>query len=89
MTLDSGDVFIHRPTGRQYTAACVHDGYVRTLGHPEITLRVEDCELVNAATYEQRIATLQALASSSSNNHRPTCARMRLSEMPGYQVVEG
>lgn len=79
MSIDSGDWIEHH--GRRMQVACVHGSMLRTLGHPEITLLVELCTLLEQATSEQRNQVLLALAGSSSRNHRPECARERLASM--------
>lgn len=73
--MDTGDVIL--VNGMRELVACCHDNIVWLCG-PLRTVRLGDCKIVQEATAEQRQAQLEALASSSSTNHRAVCARARL-----------
>ena len=76
--MDTADLIRHKPTGVTYHVACVHQPWVHTMGHPEMRIRLGDCELVTAATAEQREQTIAVMAESSGTGHRPQCARERI-----------
>jgi len=86
---DTGDVFVHVPSGDVYIVACVHDDIIRTAGVPEKMFGVTDCAMKDKATDQQFRQALSNLAAASSNNHRPVCARQRLGELHTEECYYG
>ena len=69
-TIDTGDTVRHRPTGEKWLVACVQDGRLSWCGWPEGTADLADCELVEKATPEKRLALLHDLAAIGESDHR-------------------
>lgn len=63
MTFRAADHVRHRPTGEDWTLACdERDGMVMPAGYPPCAADAADCELVRAATDEERVAMLRGAA---------------------------
>lgn len=75
MSIDTGDVVLHRPTGEKWLVACVQGDRLSWCGWPEGTANVADCDLIEKATSEKRRKLLDELAASSSDGHRQRYAR--------------
>ncbi len=63
MSFRAGDHIHHGPTGEQWVLACDEEnGEVICCGWPETVAAAADCSLIEAATDEERIKTLQNVA---------------------------
>lgn len=83
---DTGDLVVHKPSQTPYMVACVHGYYLHTAGYPEQRLMVGDCVLQRRATETERRNHLGAMAQSTSQGHRASCARQRLAEINADEV---
>ena len=77
MQIDTADVVLHKPTGERWVVAYVRDDRLAWVGWPEGEAALSDCELVSAASDEQRLKLLQQMAQSRSDA-RARYARHRL-----------
>lgn len=78
-TIDTGDVILHKPTGERWVVAFVKDGRLTWCGWPEGTAALSDCELIEAATDEQRVRLLNEMAAmAEQDDSRCRFARWRL-----------
>ncbi len=62
--IDTADEVLHKPTGEHWTVASVRDGYLYWVGWPPGRAPLVECELVERANENERIAILDALATS-------------------------
>jgi hypothetical protein len=76
--MDTGDVILHRPTGEQWLVAYVQGDRLVCCGWPETAAPVSDCELLEAATPEQRLELLHHMAAMSGSDSRKSHALQRL-----------
>jgi hypothetical protein len=82
MEIDTGDTVLHKPTGETWTVAYVQDGHLSWCGWPEGTAEVSDCELVKAASDDDRMSLLQQMSRMDGNDARGRYARWRLGIRP-------
>jgi hypothetical protein len=79
VTIDTGDLVLHKPTGERWIVAFVRDGRLSWCGWPEGTASLADCELIEAATDERRVRLLNEMAAMrSQDDSRCRFARWRL-----------
>lgn len=82
MTFRAGDTVRHRPTGETWVLACDQRGAdVLPAGWPETLARADDCELLEAANDDERIAMLREAAYCSG--YRGGLARVQLAAVNG------
>ncbi len=71
----AGDEVLHRPTGETWLLICDEEnGVVAPGGWPDTRASASDCELVRAASDDERLETL-GVASKSGHSARSTAAR--------------
>lgn len=81
MEIDTGDTVFHRPTGETWEVACVEDDRLSWCGWPEGSAHLSDCELIEKATPDARMALLHGWAKvGNTHDHRTQYARARLDE---------
>ncbi len=78
--MDTGDVILHKPTGERWVVAYVSGRHLFCCGWPLSAALVNDCELVHAATPEDRLRLLEQMASMSGSDSRKQYALQRLSD---------
>lgn len=78
--MDTGDVVLHKPTGERWVVAFVNDERLSWCGWPEGTALLSDCELLEPATPETRLALLRALATMNGSDSRKSYAIKRLED---------
>jgi len=82
----AGDVVLHRPTGETWVLAIdSENGRVSWAGWPEGMAAEADCDLVRAATDEERVARLEESAKSKPGrdggpDHRASAAQRQLAD---------
>jgi hypothetical protein len=77
-TYRAGDVVRHRELGEEWSLACdERDGRIAACGWPEGWTRVEEVELVEAATDEHRLEVLTSVARDNRDS-RGAAARAQL-----------
>lgn len=75
----AGDHVFHRPSGEKWLLACDEmDGEIICCGWPETFARASDCDLLKAATDEERLKILRAVARIADQT-RGSRARHQLS----------
>ena len=79
---DTGDVVRNRLTKEQVQVACVHGDVFHPTGFPDRELQVGGWDVERKATSDERLVLLNALSGSTSNAHRPHCAREALAREP-------
>ncbi len=84
VTIDTGDVVKHRPTGEEWIVAYVDGPHLSWLGWPPGLALVADCRLVKKATAAERVGLLRELA--HSQHHSSARARETL-EREGVTVA--
>lgn len=62
VTIDTGDVVRHRPTGEKWLVAYVRGDRLAWCGWPEGEAALSDCTLLCKATPEQRLKHLREIA---------------------------
>lgn len=81
MTIDTADTVLHRPSGERWLVAVARteQDEIIPCGWPLSFARLSDCDLVRAATDEQREALLNQMADMQDGSD-PRCrhARWRL-----------
>lgn len=79
MTIDTGDVVRHVPTGEKWVVAFVKDGDLSWCGWPEGWAKLSDCILIKKATAEERLKLLKEMANMQGDqDHRARYARAEL-----------
>lgn len=78
--IDTGDTVFHKPSGEKWVVACVEGKHLSWCGWPEGTADVNDCELIQKATEEEREELIKQLAKLESPDHRGIYARNRLAK---------
>lgn len=73
--IDSGDIVKHLPTGEVWTVACVENNRLSWSGWPEGTAALNECELIQKASKEERLNTLRIWAETCGHDHRIRYAR--------------
>jgi hypothetical protein len=89
MQIDTADAVLHRPTGETWLVAFVDGDRLTPCGWPLSQAALADCELVRAATDEQRIGLLKQMADMRDDND-PRCrhAKWRLGIRPASPTRE-
>lgn len=91
MQIDTADAVLHRPSGEKWLVAVVksENDELIPCGWPLSFARLSDCELVRAATDEQRMKLLREMAEMRDDSD-PRCrhAKWRLG-IRGAQTVNG
>ena len=80
MTIDTGDVVRHNPTGEEWVVAYVKGDRLAWCGWPEGEGQLSDCTLVKAATDDERRQLLERMAVMDSTDSRCRFARWRLGQ---------
>jgi len=80
----TGDIVKNTRTGAQVQVACVHGDEFHPTGFPDQLLQVGGWVLERKASDSERRSLLTALSESSSQAHRPHCARETLAKEPTY-----
>jgi hypothetical protein len=82
MTIDTGDVVRHVPTGEEWVVAFVRNGDLSWCGWPEGWAKISDCILIKKATAEERMKLLHEMAEMQGDqDHRARYARAELDLM--------
>jgi hypothetical protein len=77
--LRAGDEVLHRPSGEKWLLACDEvRGEIICCGWPETFARASDCELLEAATDEQRLSILQQVSRGAGSDTRGSRAQRQL-----------
>jgi hypothetical protein len=76
--IDTGDTVLHKPSGETWTVAYVRGDHLSWCGWPEGIAILSDCELVKAASDDERMSLLQQMARMEGNDSRGRYARWRL-----------
>jgi len=79
--IDTGDTVYHLPTDEHWVVAYVEGNRVAWCGWPEGEAKLSDCTLIEKATPEDRLKTLEQMAVSDSKRGR--YARNMLRDMDG------
>jgi hypothetical protein len=75
----AGDTVRHAPSEEEWILACDEEGgRVSPCGWPETLAEAKDCELIAAATEEERLAMLKTWAHLSERDYRTRAARRQL-----------
>lgn len=78
VSIDTGDIVKHGPTGETWTVAYVQNGRLAWVGWPEGEAAAADCALVQAASDARRVEVLKMMADSTGDGPRQRYARWRL-----------
>ncbi len=65
----TGDTIHHRPSGEDWLVAFARNGEVCCCGWPESYADIDDCDLVEAGTDDERTALLEAMAKFTRGKH--------------------
>lgn len=77
--LRCADHVLHRPTGEKWLLACdEQNGEIICCGWPETFARASDCDLLKAATDEERLELLREVAKPGRSDTRASRARYQL-----------
>lgn len=75
----AGDTVRHRPSEEEWILACdEEDGRVAPCGWPSTLAESKDCELIEAATEEERIAMLKTWCRQYGSDYRIRAAHRQL-----------
>ena len=86
MTFRAGDTVKHHPSGETWILACDQEqDYVLPRGSTEQMVKASDCELVTAASYDERREMLQRVMSSTSHGLR---VQLATRQWTGLQLAE-
>lgn len=79
MQIDTADAVLHRPTGETWLVAVVDGEHLIPCGWPLSRAQLPDCDLLRAATDEQRVKLLHEMADMRDDSD-PRCrhAKWRL-----------
>ncbi len=89
MNIDTADTILHKPSGEKWLVAYARSGYVCCCGWPESLAPASDCELLEKASEEDRLALLRQMADSRGGNYdsRTSYARNYFHELA--ETTEG
>lgn len=88
--LRAGDTVFHRPSGEKWLLAYDEmNGEISACGWPESYARASDCELIQAATDEERLDLLRRVAKGGDGySLRASRARHQLAAEPSSSPAE-
>ena len=78
--IETGDIVLHKPTGEQWVVACVVGEKLSWCGWPEGSANLEDCELIQVASDDERFSLLQEMSRMPGNDHRKRYAIEKLKD---------
>lgn len=79
--IDTADTVKHLPTDEEWLVACVIGDKLSWCGWPEGSANLSDCQLIKAATEDERYKLLEEIAQIDGSDHRQRYAEKRLEEM--------
>lgn len=69
-TIDTGDIIKHIPSGETWVVAYERNGEVCCCGWPESFADTSDCVLIEHATKEKKISTLNEMSKLDTSDSR-------------------
>ena len=89
MSFRAGDSVYHRPSNERWVLALdENQGYVSWCGWPEGQARASDCDLLHAATDEERMKMLRDVAGGSGRRDDGTLDHRKLMAMAALGAAE-